>query len=102
MGEVDGQAEPVRESHDAGGMIGVLVGDQQGGELLGREAAPDQPRPGFLEPEAAVHQETGVCEADERTVAGTAGAEGCEADAAPGFVGADIGARRLRTRIHAA
>ncbi len=68
------------EAHEAGDVIAMLVGDEDGVEAAGLFADGRKAPGEFLETEAGVDQDTGAVRGQQRTIAGTAAREHAEFD----------------------
>src|SRR5262249_23266629 len=69
-----------REARDTTHVVVMLVRDDDGGELRGREARPLEARFGIREREAAVHQDAGGPALDNQPVTRAAAAERGESE----------------------
>ena len=74
-GRPDRQRELAREPRDAAEVVVVLVGDQDGGNLLGLHPQAGEAAHGLAQAESAVQQQARVLHLDEKRVALTAAAE---------------------------
>ena len=72
-GHEDGQAKLFGHDVQAGDVVGVLVGDEDGGERLGRDALGGEAAAGFAAGEAAVDEHARLRGCKDRAVASAAG-----------------------------
>ena len=76
LGEVRGAVPEARELRDGAGMVGMLVGDQDGVDALGLRAAQRfKAAQNFLAAQASVNEEGGALGFEQRRVARAAGSE---------------------------
>src|SRR5687767_568859 len=65
VGEIHRKIVATRQAPDAAGVVIVLVGDQDRGEIAGLETEPREPRNRFRETETAIDEEAGLPGLDE-------------------------------------
>jgi hypothetical protein len=75
FGEIGGGAPVAEKLRQAAGVIGMLVGNEDGVEAIGRDAQRGEAAERFLAAEAGVHEKAGALGFEQRGIARTAGSE---------------------------